>query len=100
MVGPALRLPVRAEFLRTPVFQARLREYSGRRRSLLAWRARNLPFGRPTVPRSRKNARRVYEDAGRDVRRISDAFTKWEARPCRRPTGSIDSQLLSGTFPK
>ena len=49
---------------------------------LLAWRARatcsNCPFGRPTVPRSRKNARRVYEDAGRDVRGIYDAFIKWE----------------------
>jgi hypothetical protein len=48
--------------------------------ALLAWRARNLlelsVWCRYCV-QSRENAFRFYEDAGRDVAGIFDAFTKW-----------------------
>lgn len=49
---------------------------------LLAWRARNLlelSVWSTFCAKSRDNARRVYEDAGRDVRGIFDAFIKWGA---------------------
>ncbi|MGA2001162.1 MAG: DUF5677 domain-containing protein [Terriglobales bacterium] len=48
--------------------------------ALLAWRARNLlelSVWSNYCTKSRDNARRVYEDAGRDVRGIYDAFLKW-----------------------
>jgi hypothetical protein len=48
--------------------------------ALLAWRARNLlelSVWSIYCAKSRDNARRVYEDAGRDVRGIYDAFMKW-----------------------
>ena len=48
--------------------------------ALLAWRARNLlelSIWSIYCAKSRDNARRVYEDAGRDVRGIFDAFIKW-----------------------
>lgn len=48
--------------------------------ALLAWRARNLlelSIWSTYCAKSRDNARRVYEDAGRDVRGIYDAFLKW-----------------------
>jgi hypothetical protein len=48
--------------------------------SLLAWRARNLlelAVWSMYCSKSRENARRLYEDAGRDVRGVFDAFTKW-----------------------
>lgn len=50
--------------------------------ALLAWRARNLlelSVWSAYCAKSRDNARRVYEDAGRDVRGIFDAFMKWGA---------------------
>jgi hypothetical protein len=50
--------------------------------ALLAWRARNLlelSVWSIYCAKSRANARRVYEDAGRDVRGIFDAFLKWGA---------------------
>ena len=50
--------------------------------ALLAWRARNLlelSVWSTYCAKSRDNARRVYEDAGRDVRGIFDAFLKWGA---------------------
>jgi hypothetical protein len=48
--------------------------------ALLAWRARNLlelSVWSAYCAKSRDNARRLYEDAGRDVRGIYDAFIKW-----------------------
>jgi hypothetical protein len=48
--------------------------------ALLAWRARNLlelSVWCLYCSKSRANARRFYEDAGRDVMGIFDAFTKW-----------------------
>lgn len=48
--------------------------------ALLAWRARNLlelSVWCHYCAESRANARRVYEDAGRDVVGICDAFVKW-----------------------
>jgi len=48
--------------------------------SLLAWRARNLmelSIWAVYCARSRKNARRLYEDAGRDVTGGFGAFKKW-----------------------
>lgn len=42
MVGPALRLPVCAEFLRAPVLQARIRESDRRRSATGLARERNL----------------------------------------------------------
>jgi hypothetical protein len=48
--------------------------------SLLAWRARNLlelSMWSLYCSKSRENAWRFYEDAGRDVIGIFDAFTKW-----------------------
>ena len=48
--------------------------------ALLAWRARNLfelSVWATYCARSRENARRLYEDAGRDVRGVFDAFIKW-----------------------
>jgi Family of unknown function (DUF5677) len=50
--------------------------------SLIAWRARNLLelcVWSIYCAKSRKNARRVYVDAGRDSRGIFDAFIKWGA---------------------
>ncbi|HTW36797.1 MAG TPA: DUF5677 domain-containing protein [Rhizomicrobium sp.] len=50
--------------------------------ALLAWRARNLlelSVWATYCAKSRENARRVFEDAGRDVRGIYDAFLKWGA---------------------
>lgn len=48
--------------------------------ALLAWHARNLlelSVWSMYCANSRNNARRVYEDAGRDVHRIYDAFIQW-----------------------
>lgn len=48
--------------------------------ALLAWRARNLlelSVWSTYCAKNRDNARRVYEDAGSDVRGIYDAFIKW-----------------------
>jgi hypothetical protein len=48
--------------------------------ALLAWRARNLlelSVWSTYSAKNRDNARRVYEDAGRDVRGVYDAFIKW-----------------------
>lgn len=48
--------------------------------SLLAWRGRNLLelfIWSKYFVRSRENARRLYEDAGRDVLDILSAFEKW-----------------------
>jgi hypothetical protein len=50
--------------------------------SLLAWRARNLlelSVWSTYCAKSRQNAWRVYEDAGRDVRGIYNAFLTWGA---------------------
>jgi len=57
--------------------------YAGKQRrdvALLAWRARNLlelSVWCRYCAQSRDNAFRFYEDAGRDVAGIFDAFTKW-----------------------
>ncbi|MGA9825022.1 MAG: hypothetical protein WBQ53_09355 [Methylocystis sp.] len=48
--------------------------------SLLAWRARNileLSVWSTYFTKSRENARRLYEDAGRDVLDILSVFEKW-----------------------
>lgn len=48
--------------------------------ALLAWRARNLlelSVWSTYCARSRDNARRLHEDAGRDVRDTFDVFTRW-----------------------
>ncbi len=50
--------------------------------SLLAWRARNLleiSVWSMYCTKSRENARRLYEDAGRDTAGVFSAFTKWGA---------------------
>ncbi|MGD1212146.1 MAG: DUF5677 domain-containing protein [Candidatus Acidiferrales bacterium] len=60
-----------------------LKEAHGNARAepaLMAWRARNLL--EITVwciycSKSRENARRLFEDAGRDVREMIDGFKKW-----------------------
>jgi plasmid stabilization system protein ParE len=48
--------------------------------SLLAWRARNLlelSVWSIYAAKSRENARRLYEDAGRDARDVLSAFSNW-----------------------
>jgi hypothetical protein len=48
--------------------------------SLLAWRARNLlelSVWSTYFVRSRENARRLYEDAGRDAMELLNAFESW-----------------------
>jgi hypothetical protein len=48
--------------------------------SLLAWRARNLlelSVWSAYFARSRENAWRLYEDAGRDAKDVLDAFERW-----------------------
>lgn len=48
--------------------------------SLLAWRARNLlelSVWSTYFARSRENARRLYEDAGRDAKNVLDVFEHW-----------------------
>jgi len=48
--------------------------------SLLAWRARNLlelSVWSTYLARSRENARRLYEDAGRDAKNLLDVFEHW-----------------------
>jgi hypothetical protein len=60
--------------------------------ALLAWRARNLlelSVWSTYCAKSRDNARRVFEDAGRDVRGIYDVFLKWGAATAR-PSDWID----------
>ncbi|MBM3950203.1 MAG: hypothetical protein FJ311_01960 [Rhodospirillales bacterium] len=55
-------------------------EDSGSESSLLAWRARNLleiSVWSIYCAQSKENTRAFYEDAGRDVVGIYDAFTKW-----------------------
>jgi hypothetical protein len=50
------------------------------RASLLAWRARNLvelAVWSTYCSKGRENARRLYEDAGRDVLDVYGAFEKW-----------------------
>ncbi len=49
---------------------------------LLAWRARNLlelSVWSTYCAKGRENARRLYEDAGRDALGLYNAFTKWGA---------------------
>ncbi len=56
--------------------------------SLLAWRARNLlelSVWCLYCSKSRENARRLYEDAGRDVLGIFTAFTKWGTATAQDP---------------
>jgi hypothetical protein len=56
--------------------------------SLLAWRARNLlelSVWCLFFSKSRENARRLYEDAGRDVLGLFGAFTKWGAATAQDP---------------
>ena len=51
-----------------------------KRSSLLAWRARNLLelcVWSLYSAKARENARRIYEDAGRDVRQVFDIFSDW-----------------------
>jgi len=80
------------------------RAHEGKRdgASLLAWRARNLlelSVWCLYCSKSRDNARRVYEDAGRDVFGLFSAFTKWGTATVQDPTGSICLRARSGTFP-
>ena len=82
-------------------------EGSARDASVLAWRARNLlelSVWAMYCARSRENARRLYEDAVRDVNGIFAAFIKWgEARaekaewfePGRSAQQRISNQALS-----
>lgn len=63
--------------------------------ALLAWRARNLlelSVWSTYSAKNRDNARRVYEDAGRDVRGVYDVFIKWGTGLHRRPIGSTRSR--------
>ena len=56
--------------------------------SLLAWRARNLlelSVWCLYCSKSRENARRFYEDAGRDVLGLFSAFTKWGTATAQDP---------------
>jgi hypothetical protein len=56
--------------------------------SLLAWRSRNLlelSVWCLYCSKSRENARRLYEDAGRDVFGIFGAFTKWGIAKAQDP---------------
>jgi hypothetical protein len=56
--------------------------------SLLAWRTRNLlelSVWCLYCSKSRENARRFYEDAGRDVFGIFSAFTKWAVATAQGP---------------
>jgi hypothetical protein len=56
--------------------------------SLVAWRARNLlelSVWCLYCSKSSENARRLYEDAGRDVLGIFSAFTKWGAATAQDP---------------
>ena len=60
--------------------------------TLLAWRARNLlelSVWSNWCAKSRDNARYVYEDAGRDVGDIFDAFMKWGTKTAQ-PTDWLD----------
>jgi hypothetical protein len=48
--------------------------------ALLAWRARNLlelSVWSTYFARSRENARRLYEEAGRDAKNVLDVFERW-----------------------
>lgn len=56
--------------------------------AVLAWRARNLlelSIWSTYCAQNRENARRFYEDAGRDVRETLDAFSKWGAATAQAP---------------
>lgn len=56
--------------------------------SLLAWRARNLlelSVWCLYCSKSRENARRLYEDAARDVHGLFSAFTKWGTATAQDP---------------
>ena len=56
--------------------------------SLLAWRARNLlelSVWCLYCAKSRENARRLYEDAGRDVLGLFSAFTRWGTATAQDP---------------
>jgi hypothetical protein len=56
--------------------------------ALLAWRARNLlelSVWSIYCSKSRTNARRLYEDAGRDVYGLCSAFTKWGVATAQHP---------------
>ncbi len=56
--------------------------------ALLAWRARNLlelSVWSVYCSKSRANARRLYEDAARDVLGIFSAFTKWGVAKAQGP---------------
>jgi hypothetical protein len=66
------------------------REYEEERdkTALLAWRARNLlelSVWCLYCSKSKANARRFYEDAGRDVHGIFAAFTKWGTETAQDP---------------
>jgi hypothetical protein len=65
--------------------------------SLLAWRARNLlelSVWSKYFVTSRENARRLYEDAGRDILDLVSAFEKW-GRATAQSTDWLDP-LASG----
>jgi hypothetical protein len=56
--------------------------------ALLAWRARKLlelSVWCLHCSKSRENARRLYEDAGRDILGIFSAYTKWGAATAQDP---------------
>jgi hypothetical protein len=56
--------------------------------SLLAWRVRNLlelSVWSLYCTKSRANARRLYEDAGRDMMGLFSAFTKWGTATAQAP---------------
>jgi len=56
--------------------------------SLLAWRARNLfelSIWAHYLAKGRKNARRLYEDAGRDAHELFATFEQWGKRNAEEP---------------
>lgn len=66
------------------------RAYEGKqdKTSLLAWRARNLlelSVWCLYCSKSRENARRLYEDAARDILGLFSAFTKWGTATAQDP---------------
>jgi hypothetical protein len=66
-------------------------EKRGNDASLLAWRARNileLSVWSTYFTKSKENARRLYEDAGRDALDILTAFEKWGRMTVQSPDWS------------
>jgi hypothetical protein len=94
-----------SEYLQLEKAHAEMEEKNN---SLLAWRARNileLCVWSIYFTKSKENARRIYEDAGRDAIEIMNAFENWGPSRANQPTGSIQFRsvnkiFLSGLWPK